>query len=83
MLIFFFFFSTASFLGFRLSGLTRELVLTSRRTGLFASIWDFFYLPFIVIGQWVPRKYGKINAVGRILDVVIELPLKAVLRLTR
>ncbi len=83
MVIFFVFFSTASFLGFRLSSLTRELELASRQTGLLASMRDFFYLPFIVFGQWLSRKYSKINAVGRFLDVAIELPLKTVLRLLR
>jgi DNA-binding ferritin-like protein (Dps family) len=83
MLIFFLFFSTASFLGFRLSSLVRDLELTTRQTGFLASLRDFFYLPFIVFGQWLSRKYSRINAVARFLDVAIELPLKAVLRLIR
>jgi hypothetical protein len=83
MIIFFVFFSTASFLGFRLSALIRELELTTRQTGFLASLRDFFYLPFIVAGQWLSRKYNKINAVARFLDIAIELPLKTVLRLLR
>jgi hypothetical protein len=83
MVIFFIFFSTASFFGFRLSRLVRELEITTRQSGLFTSLRDFFYLPFIVLGQWLSQKYGKINAVGRFLDIAIELPLKAVLRLLR
>ena len=83
MAIFFVFFSTASFLGFRLTTLVRELELTTHQSGLLASLREFFYLPFIVFGQWLSRKYSKINAVGRVLDVAIELPLKAVLRLLR
>ncbi len=83
MIIFFVFFSTASFLGFRLSVLIRELELTTRQTGLLASMRDFFYLPFILVGQWLSRKYSKINAVARLLDIGVELPLKTVLRLLR
>ncbi len=83
MFIFFAFFSTASFLGFRLGTLVRELELTSRQTGLLASLRDFFYLPFIVAGQWLSRKYSKLNLVARFLDIAIELPLKAILRLVR
>lgn len=83
MIIFFIFFSTASFLGLRLSAMVRELELTTRQTGLIASLRDFFYLPFIVAGQWLSRKYAKVNAVARFLDVAIELPLKTVLRLLR
>ena len=83
MLIFFVFFSTASSLGFRLTAMVRELEITRRRTGFLAAILDFFYLPFIVSGQWISRQYGRANLVARFLDVMVELPLKAVLRLVR
>jgi hypothetical protein len=81
--IFFVFFSTASFLGFRLSALVRDLELTTRQLGLLTSLQDFFYLPFVLSGQWLSRKYSQINLVARIMDVAIELPLKTVLRLLR
>ena len=83
MIIFFVFFSTASSLGFRLTSQVRELETERNHTGFFASIRDFFYMPFIVIGQWLTSKYRQFNFVGRLLDIVIELPLKAVLRLVR
>lgn len=84
MVIFFVFFSTASFLGFRLSSLIRDFELRSvRRSGLLSSLWDFFYLPFILVGQWLSSKYSKLNLVARFLDIAIEMPLKAVLRLVR
>jgi hypothetical protein len=83
MVIFFVFMSTASFLGFRLSSMIRELELMTPRNRLLTTIRDFFYLPFIVAGQWLSSKYARINAVAHILDIVIELPLKTVLRLLR
>jgi len=81
--IFFVFLSTASFLGFRLSRSVRELELMVKSPGLLTTINDFFYLPFIVVGQWISSKYARINVVAYILDVAIELPLKTVLRLVR
>jgi len=81
MAIFFVFFSTASFLGFRLSTLVRDLELTRRQTGLLASLQDFFYLPFVTLGQWLSRKYSRLNLVARFMDIAIELPLKSLLRL--
>lgn len=81
--IFFVFLSTASFLGFRLSSMVRELEIMTHQTGFLSTIRDFFYLPFILVGQWLSSKYAKINAVGYVLDVTIELPLKTVLRLIR
>jgi hypothetical protein len=83
MIIFFVFLSTASFLGFRLSNMIRELELGSRHSGMISTLRDFFYLPFILFGQWLTGKYAKINVVGYFLDIAIELPLKTVLRLNR
>jgi hypothetical protein len=81
--IFFAFLSTASFFGFRLSSMVRELEIMTHHANFLATIRDFFYLPFILVGQWLSSKYAKINAVGYILDIAIELPLKTVLRLIR
>lgn len=83
MLIFFAFLSTASFFGFRLSSMVRELEIVTHNTNLLATLRDFFYLPFILVGQWLSSKYAKINAVAYFLDIAIELPLKTVLRLVR
>lgn len=83
VIIFFVFLSTASFLGFRLSGFVRELELVTHQNGFLSSMRDFFYLPYIMVGQWLSSKYAKINAVGYFLDIAIEMPLKTVLRLVR
>lgn len=83
MAIFFVFLSTASFLGFSLSRLVREVeAIDSRQSGV-ALVRDFLYMPFVLIGRWMSEKYQKINLVASILDMVIELPLKTVLRLVR
>lgn len=81
--IFFVFLATASFLGFRLSNIVRELELVAARPGVFSTLRDFFYMPFILLGQWLSDKYARINIVALILDTLIELPLKTVLRLVR
>lgn len=81
--IFFVFLSTASFLGFRLSRLIRELELVVKQQNAIANLRDFFYLPFILVGQWISAKYARVNAVAFFLDVAIELPMKSVLRLIR
>lgn len=83
LFIFFVFLSTASFLGFRLSGMIRELeVVDSNQNGVIV-IRDFLYMPFVVVGRWISEKYAKVNVVASLLDMVIELPLKTVLRLIR
>jgi hypothetical protein len=69
--IFFVFLCTASFLGFRLTKLSRELELVPRQTGLFGAVRDFFYLPFAVMGQWISSRYARLNLVGYILDMLV------------
>jgi hypothetical protein len=83
-IIFFVFVSTASFLCFRLSRLVREVTARSdNNQSMGQSVRDFLYMPFVVIGQWVTEKYAKINIVSNALDLLVELPLKDVLRMIR
>jgi hypothetical protein len=82
-IIFFVFISTASFLGFRLSQIVREMELVTKEANIIRSLRDFFYLPFILAGQWISSKYAKVNFVAMVLDMLIELPLKTVLRVIR
>lgn len=81
--IFFVFLSTASFLGFRLSRLIRELEMVNTNQGVVALVRDFAYTPFILVGRWISDKYSRVNVVALILDMAIELPLKTFLRLLR
>lgn len=83
IVIFFIFLSAASFLGFRLSRFIRELeVVRSAQNGM-TFVRDLLYLPFVVVGQWMSDKYSRVNIVTIILDMLIELPLKTLLRLIR
>lgn len=81
--IFFIFISTASFLGFRLSRMIREIEAVDAQQNGFILLRDFLYLPFVVVGRWMSEKYAKVNIVALILDMVIELPLKTVIRLVQ
>jgi len=81
--IFFVFLSTASFLGFRLSRMVRELEVVDTRQDGVAFVRDLLYLPFVTIGRWLSETYSQINIVALVLDMVIELPLKTILRLVR
>jgi hypothetical protein len=44
---------------------------------------DVLYMPLVIVGRWISDKYAKVNIVATLLDLVIELPLKTVLRLVR
>lgn len=81
LFIFFSFLSTASFLGFRLSRMIREIEAVDAQQNGVTLLRDFLYMPFVVVGRWISEKYAKVNVVALTLDMVIELPLKTVLRL--
>lgn len=82
-IIFFLFISTALFLGYRLTLQVRELELvTNNRSGL-ELLRDFIQIPFIFLGQKISYRFSKINITARILDGLIDLPLKTVLKLIR
>jgi len=81
--IFFVFLSTASFLSFRLSRQIHELETVNANQGSLSLIRDIIYMPFIYVGQQISYRYSQVNIVAMILDILIELPLKTVLRLVR
>lgn len=78
--IFFVFISAVSFFGFRLLQTARELEMVDQQKGLFSVLLDFFYTPFIRVGNWLSDRYSRINIIGFVLDLAIELPLKTSLR---
>lgn len=83
LLIFFIFLSAASFLGFRLSRMIRELESIETHQNSVTLVRDFLYMPFVVVGRYISDKYSKVNIVALALDMLIELPLKTILRLIR
>jgi hypothetical protein len=80
-LVFFIFFSTVSFFGYRVSQGAKELVLVENKKTFKEVLLDFLTLPFIKTGQWLSDKYSKINVFVFILDYIIELPLKSFLNI--
>ena len=81
--IFFIFLSTASFLSFRLSRQIQELEVVHTSQGTISLLRDIIYVPFIYVGQQISYRYSQINIVAMVLDILIELPLKTILRLVR
>lgn len=83
LFIFFLFLSGASFLGFRLSRMIRELEAVGSDQNAVTTVRDFLYMPFVVVGRYMSEKYAQVNIVALSLDMLIELPLKTILRLVR
>ena len=83
LVIFFFFISTASFLGFRLSRSIREIEVGDEAQTSVTMLRDFLYMPFVAVGQRISETYSKINIVSHFLDMFVELPLKTILGFVR
>ena len=82
-MIFFIFLSTAAFLAFRLSRQIHELEAVNTSQGSLSLMRDIMYMPFIYVGWQISYRYSKINIVAIVLDILIEMPLKTILRLVR
>lgn len=82
-IIFFTFLSTAAFLAFRLGRQINEIEAVNTPQGSISLLRDIIYMPFIYVGQQISYRYAKINIVATVLDILIELPLKTILRLVR
>lgn len=81
--IFFVFLSAASFLGFRLSRIIREIESIETHQNAVTLVRDFLYMPFVIVGRFLSERYARVNIVALALDMFIELPLKTILRLVR
>jgi hypothetical protein len=81
--IFYMFVSAASFLSFRLSRSIREVEVIDGKQSVVTLLRDFLYMPFVAMGQWISERYEKLSIVSRALDIVVELPLKTILRWLR
>ncbi len=81
--IFVVFLSTASFLVFRMSTQIREIEAVTPSKRFTAVLRDIIYLPFIYVGQQISSKYAKMNIIAMTLDMLIEMPLKSMLRTFR
>ena len=81
--IFFFFISTASFLGFRLSRSIREIEVGDEVQTSVTIVRDLLYMPFVAVGRRISETYAQFNIVSRFLDMFVELPLKTILGFLR
>jgi len=77
--IFLFFLCVVSFFAFRVKSISRDYVYQEGRTGFFASLIDFLFLPVVKVGQWLSVQISRLNVLGFIFDFIIEAPLKAFL----
>ncbi len=75
-LLFIFFLTLVSFLGFRLRNLANQFLVIPRKDNLKNFLIDFLTIPIIRVGRILSANFSKINIFIYILDFVIETPFK-------
>lgn len=75
-LLFLFFLTLVSFLGFRLRNLANQFLVIPRKDNLRNFLIDFLTLPIIRVGRILSTNFSKINIFIYILDFIIETPFK-------
>ena len=79
ILLFFFFMSLVSFFSFRIRSVALLLAMEKSQDTV-TSVIEFLFLPFIKIGKYISERFSSFNPVILIIDLLIEAPLKTIIR---
>lgn len=79
ILLFFFFISLVSFLGFRISSIANELEVRKTDDSIIMGIFNFIFLPFVYIGKILSEQWSNYNPTLWFWDFIIEAPFKTIM----
>jgi hypothetical protein len=82
IILFIFFMALVSFFGLRIRRPVRELFVIDKKENALLLLMDFFFTPFIWLGNWLSVKFSQINIFAMILDFLIESPFKLIVATT-
>lgn len=80
VILFFFFVSLVSFFSFRIRNMALMLAMRRVDDDMITSAVEFIFLPFIKIGKYISSKFSNFNPFILIIDLLIEAPLKTIIR---
>ncbi len=81
-IIFFLFFCLITFFGVTLRRSAKELTLLKPKQSLWLAFVDPFLLPIVQVGRWLSFNVSRVNVFVFIFDILIELPLQALIEIT-
>ncbi len=76
--IFMFFLAIVSFVSFRINRIAHMYNLKDKTEHLGSLLFDFFFMPFIQVGQRLTSAISQLNIVLFIFDFIIEAPFKGI-----
>ncbi|MDO8571192.1 MAG: hypothetical protein Q7R79_00745 [bacterium] len=71
-----------TFFGVTLRRSVQELMIVRKKPGLIATFFDLFTLPIVQVGRWLSFNISRVNVFVFIFDILIELPLQALIEIT-
>ncbi len=80
--LFFIFFCLITFFGITLRRSVRDLVVLKVKPTFFMMFIDSFFLPIMQVGRWLSFNISRINIFVFIFDILIEVPLQALIEIT-
>lgn len=80
--VFFLFFSLIMFFGINLRRSVQDLIIIKQRTNFLFILVESFFLPIVQVGRWLSFNISRVNIFIFIFDVLIELPLQAIIEIT-
>jgi len=82
IVLFIFFLALVSFFGLRIRRPVRDLFVIDKKENVLLLLLDFFFTPFIYLGNWMSEKFSQINVFAMFLDFIIESPFKLIVATT-
>lgn len=76
--IFIFFLAIVSFVSFRINRTAYMYTIKDKKDNLGSLLFDFFFMPFIQVGQRFTSAISELNIVLFIFDFIIETPFKGI-----
>ncbi len=80
--VFFVFFCLITFFGINLRRSIKDLIIIKPKGNFFMILIESFFLPIVQVGRWLSFNISRVNIFIFIFDVLIELPLQALLEIT-
>lgn len=76
--VFIFFLAVVSFVAFRINRTANMYVIKDKKDSLSSLLFDFFFMPFIQVGQRLTLAVSQINIILFVFDFIIETPFKGI-----
>lgn len=75
-IIFIIFFSLISYAGTKIRERAKELSVEEEKAGFFGFLFDWFFLPFVLLGKWLSSQWTKYNIVLVLIITLVDLPFQ-------